>query len=95
MEDVHNQLEIAGVQSFSDAFAELMDVIEKKSNDMRAQIGDLTDLTAARIEKLSKLMPLNASMPMMQSYGHKTLKVRKKSAAVLVGFNLPGTACLC
>lgn len=52
MNEVYETLEAKGVKSFSDAFAQLMDVISTRKEEMQAQIGDLAGNTAEQIHHL-------------------------------------------
>ncbi len=55
MNAVYDELEAKGVQSFSDAFAQLMDVIQSRKTEMKGQIGDLAPSTAAQIKHLDEI----------------------------------------
>ena len=55
MDAVYETLEDKGVKSFSDAFAQLMDVIQARKNEMKGQIGALAADTAKQIQELAAM----------------------------------------
>ncbi|MEE4194001.1 MAG: bifunctional transaldolase/phosoglucose isomerase, partial [Anaerolineae bacterium] len=55
MHEVYETLEVDGVKAFSDAFAQLMDVIQTRKEEMKAQIGHLAEATAAQIDHLKDI----------------------------------------
>jgi len=55
LDDVYEKLEDDGVTSFSTAFTELMAVITDRSNEIKAQIGNLAPITAQRIASFNEV----------------------------------------
>lgn len=55
MDAVYEDLEAKGVKSFSEAFAQLMDVIQTRKEEIQHQVGDLATSTAKQIHHLSEV----------------------------------------
>ncbi|MBN2048253.1 MAG: bifunctional transaldolase/phosoglucose isomerase [Anaerolineaceae bacterium] len=82
MTKVHEDLEVAGVKAFSEAFAELMDVIQTRKDAMKTQLGDLTELVSSRIaqfeenQSVSRLHQHEADLWTMDADGQAEIRRR-------------------